>query len=204
MRSSWILPAVVIGISASFASLGFVGCSSESAPATPADTGADDGNIPCVPFNAGTPGPEVGFFDTTPLDDGAIPEAPPPPDVGPRVLRAEIDDIFKNSCSFASGCHGSKPGEANLYIPPRSTSDWYPNLVGVPSTVNPKMKLITKLDPGNSWVVHKIVGDLCAFKKDCKGGDCGERMPQASSSPAIAAGDFAKIVEWIRQGAPEE
>jgi hypothetical protein len=202
MRLSWVVPAVLLGIGGSLSSFAFVGCSSDSA-APAHDAGADDGNIPCTPFNAGPAGPEVGFFDTTPLDDGAIPEAPPPPDVGPRVLRAEVDDIFKNSCSFASGCHGSKPGQANLFIPPRSVSDWYPNLVNVTSTENPKMKLITKGDPQNSWVVHKMVGDLCAFKKDCKD-TCGERMPQASTLPAVVAGDFSKIVEWIRQGAPEE
>jgi hypothetical protein len=199
MRWTWIVPTAV-ALSATVLSVAFIGCSSNKADTTPADTGGE-AEAACFPYNAGPRGPDAEPWDTWPLPDGRIPDPPPKPDVGPRVLRSEIDGILEKSCSFAS-CHGASPGTGSLFIPARISSDWYSNVVGPSSKENPKMKIVEPLDPEKSWIIHKLSGDLCAFTKDCTGGDCGKRMP--NDNPALSPGDFKSIQEWIRQGAPQE
>ncbi len=150
-----------------------VGCSSDPPASTPS---ADDaGGDACVPFTVGASS-------------------------GATVTRAEIDTIFERSCSFSS-CHGRAPGEGKLHLPPRATSDWYVEVVNVASTAHPTMKRVVPGDPQNSFLVHKLTDGLCALAKDCVGGDCGERMPQGND--ALPADELEKIVEWIRNGAPE-
>lgn len=150
-----------------------LGCSSDPPASSSADSGvAADA---CVGFTAGA-------------------------STGVTVTRSEIDTIFERSCSFSS-CHGKSPGAGKLYLPPRTTSDWYVEVVGKDSVAHPTMKRIVKGDPQSSFLVHKLTDGLCAIAKDCVGGDCGTRMPDGSDP--LPADELQKIVEWIRNGAPE-
>ncbi|MGZ3418725.1 MAG: hypothetical protein ACXVEE_12710 [Polyangiales bacterium] len=181
-----------------FALLSF-GCSNSKDPGTEqqADTGAPD---VCVAFDAGPKGMPSVPPDTMGTDeDAAVDSAPPTADSGPVVTKAEIDDIFKLSCSFSS-CHGSKPGKGNLYIP-GPPGNWYTNVVDVPSTTLPTMKRIVPYDPQNSFLVHKLSDGLCALTAQCVDKNCGDRMPQANDP--LDPVDRDKIIEWIRQGAKE-
>ncbi|MGZ3455087.1 MAG: hypothetical protein ACXVEF_36120 [Polyangiales bacterium] len=180
-----------------FALLSF-GCSNSKDPGTEqqADTGAPD---VCVAFDAGPKGVPSVPPDTMGTDDAAVDSAPPTADSGPVVTKAEIDDIFKLSCSFSS-CHGSKPGKGNLYIP-GPPGNWYTNVVDVPSTTLPTMKRIVPYDPQNSFLVHKLTDGLCALTAQCVDKNCGDRMPQANDP--LDPVDRDKIIEWIRQGAKE-
>jgi hypothetical protein len=137
--------------------------------------------------------------DTMGGDEDAATDSAPPADSGPVVTKAEIDDIFKNSCSFSS-CHGSKPGQGKLYIP-GPPGNWYTEVVNVPSTTHKTMKRIVPYDPQNSFLVQKLTNGLCALAKDCVGNNCGDRMPQ--DNDPLADADRDKIIEWIRQGAKE-
>ena len=193
------LGAAVLAAIAAVAVVAAVGCGTDQPPQTVYDTGSDTGPA-CAPFEAGAPGREIGPPpDGAPIEDTGPVEAGP--ETGPKVARTEIDSIFTSSCAL-SKCHGLKPGAANLYITDKLISDWYPNLINVVSTENPKMKLVVPLDPQKSWMVHKLAGAQCAFTKDCKDNNCGAREPQ--DSPPLPAQDFIKIVEWIRQGANQE
>ena len=178
--------------------LTLLACSSkEEPPATVAD--AADAAEACVPFDAG-PKMEVAPPRDT-LDEDATVEDVAPPDVGPIVTRAEVDDIIKLSCAFSS-CHGSKPGQGKLFLPAPGSGNWVVEVVNKPSATHKTMKRVVPGDPGNSFLIHKMTNGLCAMNNDCVNGNCGERMPQANDP--LAADDLKKFIEWVRQGATEK
>jgi hypothetical protein len=56
--------------------------------------------------------------------------------------------------------------------------------------------------PGNtteSYLLRKLEGDFCGV--DCKGGDCGARMPK--NSDPLEAAQMGVIQSWIANGAPD-
>lgn len=181
--------------------LALLACSSEEkpGPSTPADA-ADAAEV-CVAFDAG-PKTEVAPPPDTFMtgDEDATVEDTAPPDVGPIITRAEIDDIIKLSCAFSS-CHGSKPGSGKLFLPAPGTGNWVVEVVNVASTTHKTMKRVVPGDPSNSFFLHKMTDGLCALAKDCTIANCGERMPQGS--PPIDPADLKKMIEWVRQGAKE-
>lgn len=144
----------------------------------------------CSPSDDGGSTPSCSAFDAGPKGDA-----------GKTVARAEIDEIFRLSCSFSS-CHGEKPGKGDLYLPLPAAGDWHPNVVNVPSKIHKTMKLVVPFDPQNSFLVHKLTDGSCALAKDCVSGTCGDRMPQGSDPLPPAQRDA--IVEWIRAGAPQK
>jgi hypothetical protein len=179
-----------------FALLG-IACSNSKDPGTdPADTGAPE---VCTAFDAGPKGMIEVPPDTMGSDEDAAVDSAPKADAGPVVTKAEIDDIFKLSCSFST-CHGTKPGKGHLYLP-GPPGNWYTQVVDVPSDTLPTMKRIVPYDPQNSFLVHKLTDGLCALTSQCKDKNCGERMPQANDPIDPVSRD--KIIEWIRQGAKE-
>lgn len=177
------------------------GCSSEEPPATNTSDAADAAEA-CVAFDGG-PKMEVAPPPDTlgGGDEDATVEDTAPPDVGPIVTRAEVDDIIKLSCAFSS-CHGTRPGSGKLFLPAPGTGNWVVEVVNVASTAHKTMKRVVPGDPSNSFFVHKLTNGLCALANDCTLPNCGDRMPQASDP--LPADDLNKIVEWVRQGASEK
>ncbi len=62
------------------------------------------------------------------------------------------------------------------------------------------MSLVTAGSPEESWIVHKIAGDLCGHTCDPKRG-CGAPMPFGSARSAAERGT---IVSWFKSGAPRD
>ncbi|MBI2389901.1 MAG: hypothetical protein HYV09_09935 [Deltaproteobacteria bacterium] len=169
--------------------------SSEDGGSTPADAAGEA----CLGFDAGPAYEAPPAVEVDPFDEDATVEDTAPPDVGPPVSRAEIDDIISGSCSFSS-CHGTRPGSGGLYLAP-PPSNWVVELANKPSTLHPTMKRVVPGDPTRSFLVQKLGPGLCALDKECASGSCGDRMPKGA--PPLSAADVAKIVAWIRQGASE-
>ena len=196
-RSILLSPLAGCTVAVTFGVFLFACSSKEPAASAPEDTAPA-----CIPYNAGPPAPEAGPPPEVGDDDDAALSGDATGSVDSstirKIARAEIDDIFRG-CAQTHSCHGDDPGKAGLYLP--STGNWYKNVINVASATNPKMKRIVPGDPGNSWLVHKLTGNFCAFTKDCVGKDCGKREPNGEA--ALPAEDFQKIVEWIRQGALE-
>jgi len=184
---------VLVGLLASAT----VACSPSDGDTPKTDAGPD---VSCVAFDAGPAYEAPPPADVDPLDEDATAADTAPPDVGPIITRAEIDDIIANSCSFST-CHGTKPGKGGLYLP-APPNNWVVELVNKPSTTHKTMKRVIPGDPTNSFMVQKLGPGLCALSKDCVGGNCGDRMPQTSDP--LPKDEIAKIVEWVRQGASEK
>ena len=170
-------------------------CSPSDGDAPKSDASADA----CAVFDVGPAYEAPPRADVDPLDEDAAVDSAPP-DVGPVVTRAEIDDIIKNSCAFNT-CHGKKPGAGGLYLP-APPANWVVELVNQPSVAHKTMKRIVPGDPSQSFFVQKLGPGLCALAKDCVDGNCGDRMPQTSTP--LPAFEVTKIVEWIRQGASDK
>jgi hypothetical protein len=122
-----------------------------------------------------------------------------PPVELPPAVRATAEDvtaIFERSCALG-GCHLSGPGAGGLVLG-RSAAAWRAALVGVPSRQRPAMALVAPGDPDRSWLVAKLLGDLCGAGCDREAG-CGGPMPPGAP---LSAPERATIVAWIADGAP--
>jgi hypothetical protein len=62
------------------------------------------------------------------------------------------------------------------------------------------MDLVAPGDPDNSWVVHKIFGELGGAMCSPTTG-CGAEMPFGTS---LSTTDRATVVAWVLAGAPRE
>jgi hypothetical protein len=184
-----------------FLPLALLACSKDEDPPV-TTTDAADAAEACVPFDAG-PKMEVAPPPDTlgGGDEDATVEDTAPPDVGPIVTRAEVDDIIKLSCAFSS-CHGTKPGQGKLFLPAPGSGNWVVEVVNVASTTHKTMKRVVPGDPSNSFLIHKMTNGLCALSKDCVNNNCGDRMPQANDP--VSPDDLKKFIEWVRQGATEK
>ncbi len=115
-----------------------------------------------------------------------------PADVAPNVAAtaADVQAILTRSCALG-GCHLSAPGAGGLVLDAR----WRAAMVGVPSTQNPAMPLVTAGDPRRSWLVTKLRRPFCST--GCAQG-CGGAMPPGE---AVSPAELAVIVGWIEGGA---
>ena len=160
-------------------------------------TAACSSNPNDLPTTATCPGP----YDPGPTFDFNNPAV---------SFRKDVQPIFKESCAFGT-CHGGAFGASNNGIflgRDTSTSDadladdtknFFANAVGVEAGQLGAMKFISKGDPRNSYLMHKVDGDLCPFLAQCLGKDCGQSMPQGQEPIAQAKRDT--IRRWIAQGA---
>ena len=72
-------------------------------------------------------------------------------------------------------------------------------LSDVPSEI--AMPYVTPGDPANSYLMHKLDGDLESLESKCAQSDCGQRMPKGQ--PQLDQATRDAIRAWITQGAPD-
>jgi hypothetical protein len=61
------------------------------------------------------------------------------------------------------------------------------------------MPYVTPGDPEQSFLMHKLDGDLCVLEERCVDGSCGKTMPSGNELLPEASRDA--IRRWIAQGA---
>ena len=127
----------------------------------------------------------------------------PASELASPVVSFEVDvaPIFAKSCSFSS-CHGSHgAGNHGLFLAATGTdgmSAVKTSLAGTSQEL-PSMKFVAPGDPENSFVLHKLDGNLCGLDAQCVSGSCGVSMPQGNDLLPQAARDTVR--KWIAQGA---
>ncbi|MCA9707134.1 MAG: hypothetical protein KDK70_14880 [Myxococcales bacterium] len=106
---------------------------------------------------------------------------------GPDVSYAQdIEPIFVANCT-SMGCHGFPMPQDGLDL---RAGQGYADLVGVPSTQCAGLDRVAPGQPGDSYLINKLLGvDMCM----------GTRMPKGA--PALAAGDVDLVTSWICKGA---
>jgi hypothetical protein len=116
---------------------------------------------------------------------------PPPPlgdDGGGMVSFAQdIQPIFNSQCT---SCHNSSNANGGLNL---SAPGTYQRLVNVATNCNPAVPRVTQGDAMGSMLWRKTKPDPSL---------CGSPMPLGTAGlDVIAPAQFAKIEEWIQQGA---
>jgi len=136
----------------------------------------------------------------------------------------DIMPIFQNDCSTANGgaCHGvttvTTQVQPRPYLGPYLTpldggiiDQVYMGLVNVDSNEAPKMPYVDPGNLANSFLWHKVDGDLTSIMADCTNpistvDPCGAQMPDTSlmvsGVAALPASSQAEIASWIDAGAP--
>ena len=173
------------------AAAGSIGCSSTSSPAAATDAAGTDA--------AGTDA------------DGCDPSMT-------VSFKTDVVPVFA-SCTLTSSCHGQtgNQGEENFFLGDSTTSasDVRTLMVGVKSLENPSMDIVAAGDSANSFMWHKLEGDMnsdmavatgCAAAvapcSDCTPtAPCGGLMPYLNNkldTPRLCA-----IKNWIAQGAAD-
>jgi hypothetical protein len=141
-------------------------------------------------------------------------------------FKTDVVPIIQGSCSLSTVCHGTVNNSMaeSLYLGPNLEDA--PNgfsaaqatasiaaVVGVKAKENPMMNMVTASDLENSFLWHKIVGDMnsdTAVAAGCMTTDescagcsstepCGKQMPYLST--VLAADEQCKFKSWIVQGA---
>jgi hypothetical protein len=168
----------------------FLGC----APSSSASDAAGPGGCPRYVSNADLSTPLVSF--------------------GTDVLMP----IFEATCSAGgSSCHGDptvvSSGRPFLgYFDRRADAGAVASvlggIVGVKSSEDPSMNLVTPGDPEQSFLMHKMDGDQCTLVAECMvpgsyRPNCGVFMPyQAPSVLDVSVRDVVR--RWIKQGAQND
>lgn len=125
----------------------------------------------------------------------------------PKVsFKNDVLPIFQNSCAF-SDCHADRndPRRAFLGEPktaglPTDPTEVHSGIVNKAPQDLPTMSYVTPGDPQNSFLMHKMNGDQCLFDSKCKGGTCGNSMPD--NNPILSESTRLVVYRWITQGAP--
>jgi hypothetical protein len=151
----------------------------------------------------------------------------PAADAGsPVSFATDIQPILQNSCGVGGGtCHGAYPASASaqsLYLAEaKGADDGYGDagavvegILGMSSLEVPTMDIVKAGDPSNSYLMHKLNGDMCAIMSECAPTStafpnsisvpCGTQMPQASANVAgqpLSTADTTLFWNWIAQGA---
>lgn len=127
---------------------------------------------------------------------------------------ADVTPILRSTCALTDSCHGapsvvaeSRPflGFANPDEGMASAQTIIDGLVGVKSTEDLSMNLVTAGDPSQSFLMHKLDDDQCTLISQCMMGpsfraNCGVFMPyQYPDILDVATRDV--IRRWIKQGA---
>lgn len=125
-------------------------------------------------------------------------------------FQTDVLPIFRQSCGLSSSCHGttSSPGPflgPKLSDPPPDPSvieQIFDANVGVPSSAEPSMLLVSPSDPERSFLLHKIDDTLECDLLVCADDDsCGDAMPVGSP---LDADKRDVIRRWIAQGAKND
>jgi mono/diheme cytochrome c family protein len=116
---------------------------------------------------------------------------PPPPAANTTAVTSyarDVQVIFNTTCVV---CHqGQGAGQSGLSLEPRVS---YGNLVGVPSTENPKEMRVKAGVPDQSYIIAKLSGTQVAA------GGSGAQMPYQATQLSQTQIDL--ISQWISQGA---
>jgi hypothetical protein len=75
------------------------------------------------------------------------------------------------------------------------------SLVGIESRELRSMPLVTAGDPAQSYLMHKLDGDLCMFEAQCENGACGDSMPP--NGPPLGPSFRDVVRRWVAQGAAD-
>lgn len=132
-------------------------------------------------------------------------------------LAGDVIPIFERSCDTGGGtCHGDPSvvtsfrqflGYADGGGGQMTTQLVLGGLVGVKSTEDLSMNLVTAGDPAQSFLMHKMDGDQCTLVSQCMMGNsfrpnCGVFMPyQAPTLLDVPTRDTVR--RWIAQGAKD-
>ncbi len=117
------------------------------------------------------------------------------------LFENDVAPIFAQSCAFSS-CHASKTaGNHGVYLNAKSAADFdlVKQALRAKSKALPTMPYVTPGDPDNSFILHKLDDDLCAFEDKCVNGSCGGSMPD--NNPTLPEASRDAIRRWIAQGA---
>jgi hypothetical protein len=127
-------------------------------------------------------------------------------------FKADVVPLFQMSCSLSSSCHSEMLGGPSLLylggpltMPP-DPAGIYKATINVNSLELPTMVYIKPGDVENSYLMHKMDGDLCQFTT-CSQNPipmCGVVMPMAGCAlEATGGGPNPRDVvrRWIAQGA---
>jgi hypothetical protein len=132
-------------------------------------------------------------------------------------FRGDVIPIFRYTCALAGGsCHGD-PSVVMNFRPflgyfegdagPAAVQEVWSGLVGVKSTEDLGMNLVTGGDPKASFLMHKMDGDQCTLISECMVAgsyrpNCGVFMPyQAPTILDMSTRDTVR--RWIEQGAAD-
>jgi hypothetical protein len=121
---------------------------------------------------------------------------------GPVSFRSDVAPVFATSCATNSDCHGSADG-SNVYLagPATDSKRTLAGLVNKPANELPTMPYITPGDPTNSYLMHKIDGDLSSLGACKTKGVCGDPMPK--NQPTLDTTTRELIRQWITEGAKD-
>jgi hypothetical protein len=107
-----------------------------------------------------------------------------------------VQQIFDKSCSFGS-CHGANKKAANLQLTAdRACSE----LVDQPSFLFPDKKRVVPGNPDDSFLFHKLTGNLSGTPVAATGFATNDLMPWRGT--ILADSDLELVRSWIEAGAP--
>jgi hypothetical protein len=121
-------------------------------------------------------------------------------------FKNDVVPIFVLSCAFES-CHGAGHGDnQGVYLGSKTASALdlprlYAATVGKASNELPAMSYVTAGDTANSYLLHKIDGDICTLNARCANASCGDTMPQGNDLLPVETRDVVR--RWIAQGAKD-
>jgi cytochrome c551/c552 len=100
-------------------------------------------------------------------------------------------NVLKRRCT-AGACHDASSPSAGLSFVTAEAA--YAGLVGKPAEIAPAKTLVAPGDPGASFLIAKLRGELAE----------GEGDPMPYKSSMLSETTVAKIEAWIAAGAPNE
>lgn len=131
--------------------------------------------------------------------------------------------VFQNDCATSNGgtCHGSTTVTTQLqprpYLGPFLEAldggiidQVYSGIVNVPSNEAPGMDYVVPGNPANSFLWHKVNGDLTSIASRCTNpisstDPCGTQMPDQNTAsgmqPPLDPTTQGMIANWIDAGA---
>jgi hypothetical protein len=110
--------------------------------------------------------------------------------------------IFAQHCA-STACHGSTRGGNNgVYLGAEDPSRVASETTTQASITLPSMSIVKPGDPSNSFLMHKLDGDLCTLQRSCEGGDCLDPMPKGK--PLLDEAQRLSVRRWITQGAKDD
>jgi hypothetical protein len=105
-------------------------------------------------------------------------------------LTSDVQPILTANCAFP-GCHAGNDPQKGMHLGPGQT---YSNVVNVASQELPSMNRVTRNQPDNSYLVHKVQGTHLGV------GGNGSRMPLGRSP--LSQDEIDIIRAWVAAGAP--